>query len=81
MLPTGIVLGILRLLIAFRILPLEGHLLAGYTAIAHVYMGILLAVCWSTKPTLLSLKGYWSLFWLLNAVEIASVIIKLSSTV
>lgn len=49
MIGFGLVLAAMRLAMAFGLLSLQGHWLAGYTAIAHVYVGILLHCWWVNR--------------------------------
>jgi hypothetical protein len=49
MIQFGLLLAAIRLFMAFGVFTIEGHLLAGYTAIAHVYMGVLLCHWWHNR--------------------------------
>jgi hypothetical protein len=49
MISFGLVMAAIRLLMAFGLVNLQGHWLAGFTAIAHVYMGILLHCWWVSR--------------------------------
>jgi len=87
MVRIGIVLAIVRLLMAFGVITLEGHLLAGYTAIAHIFIGVVGWDWWLNRVE----SGLWGseewmgfrtyfksqpwqfrLFWAMNAVEVFS---------
>jgi hypothetical protein len=80
MIQFGFALAAVRLLMAFGMLTIEGHLLAGYTAIAHVYMGVLLHSWWINRYEFRESIYYWFVkqpwqwrfFWFMNTVEVFS---------
>jgi hypothetical protein len=57
MIYTGITLAVVRLCMAFQLLVLTGHWLAGFTAMAHVYMGILLHCWWVNRVKFSYVRG------------------------
>lgn len=56
MIAFGLVFAAIRLLLAFGVVSLEGHWLAGFTAIAHVYMGVLLHFWWVNRLKLVYVR-------------------------
>ena len=75
----GVWFAAIRLLAAFNCIQLEGHVLAGYTALAHVYMGVLGCLWWHNRhpePNWLKQPWQWHLFWAMNCVEVFSAIIS-----
>ena len=81
MITFGLVFAATRLAMAFGVLSIEGHWLAGFTAIAHVYMGVLLHCWWVERPKFETVKQWlydqpwqWHFFWFMNAVEVFSAI-------
>ena len=83
MIPFGILLAIIRMLIATHTLELSVHPLAFYTAVAHVYMGVLLNSWWINRYKFRESYYYWftkqpwqwQWFWTMNAVEIVCFLI------
>lgn len=69
MIEFGLLLAAIRLLMAFGVFTIEGHFLAGYTAIAHVYMGVLLCdwwhnrAKWSDAEKWKSTQHWWPFSW------------------
>jgi hypothetical protein len=80
MVRIGIVLAIVRLLMAFGVITLEGHLLAGYTAVAHIFIGVVGWDWWLNRYKFRESYTYWlthqpwqfRLFCAMNAVELFS---------
>jgi hypothetical protein len=58
MVGLGLVLAVTRLAMAFGLVSLQGHGIAGFTAIAHVYMGILVCDWWHNRTKWLD-HAYW----------------------
>lgn len=71
----GALLAAARIAMAGELLHLTGHLLAGFTAIAHVYMGVLLHKAWISTKGHDPDRRYWLLFWAMNVVEVGSAIV------
>lgn len=88
MIQFGLLLAAIRLLMAYNVFTMEGHFLAGYTAIAHVYMGVLLCDWWHNRAKWnddeilesdmtvcqwnVLQPWQWHFFWFMNAVEVFS---------